>query len=246
MIVRVKNWRSFNPRADVKKPSWFRLSHDLFEDPDFYDFTQSELMSWVYLLCQASKKNSESVRVNIVHVERIGRIKEKDFLSAIRKLESLQIILVGVTDTLRARDDGDTHTNATDERDGRTNETRRTEVSIAVVPTAQAAPIAPQLMGDYSLTAKELLAGVPMRLQESWLSSYPDPAWIKQEINKAASWILSNPKKAPKKFPAFMSSWLSRGWEQFRKTLPSNPAAGPEPGWVTEAKAEEARRKNAV
>lgn len=95
MHITIKNWRAFNPRADVKKPSWFRLSHDLFEDHDFYDFSPPELLSWVYLLCLASRKNSETVRINIAHVEKIGRIKERDFVSAIDKLFALGLVTVG-------------------------------------------------------------------------------------------------------------------------------------------------------
>lgn len=122
MRITVKNWREFNPRADVKKPSWFRLSHDLFEDPDFYDFTPSEMLAWIYILCHASKKNSDTITVSILHLERVGRIKEKDFRSAVRKLELLQCILVPDTHTLRERHAHDTSTNATNER---TNETER-------------------------------------------------------------------------------------------------------------------------
>lgn len=124
MRIHIPNWREFNPRSDVKKPSWFRLSHDLFENPDFYDFSPSELVSWIYLLCHASKKNSDTITVNILHLEKVGRIKEKDFRSAVRKLETLQCITVLDTHTLRERHAHDTPTNATNER---TNGTERDE-----------------------------------------------------------------------------------------------------------------------
>lgn len=225
----------------MKRSSWFRLSHDLFEDPDFYDFSPSELLAWIYLLCQASRKNCDAVRVNISHLERVGRIKEKDYLTAIRKLEQLQIITVDVTDEIRARNVHGTSPPATYVRDERNVRDERTDSSIAVETTAQAATIAPQLVGEYSLKAKSLLETSGLDTQASWIAAYPDPAWIRQEVNKAAAWITANPKKAPKKFPAFMGNWLSRGWEQFRKTIPSNPAAGEEPEWVKKAKAEEAR-----
>lgn len=244
MRITIRNWREFNPRKDVTHSSWFRLNHNFFEDPDFYDFTPSELLAWIYILCVASKKNTDTVRVNILHLERVGRIKEKDFLAAVRKLESLQVILVDVTDTLRGCDEHDTPTNATrrDETNV-TNETRRTDSSVAVASTAPAAPVA-QLVGDYSPKAKTLLCAVPAEMQESWIAAYPDPAWIKQEINKAAAWISANPKKAPKKFPAFMSNWLSRGWEQFRKTLPSNKPGSEESDWAKREREKE--RRNAV
>jgi len=83
------------------------------------------MMAWFYVLCQASKKNQSTVSINFAHVERIGRIKEKDFLSAIEKLESIHIVRVDVTGTSRERDAQDTplhatrRTNERDERDER-------------------------------------------------------------------------------------------------------------------------------
>lgn len=126
MKIEIKNWRTYNPRGDVKKPSWFRLSHDLFEDPDFYDFTPSELLAWIYLLCYASKKNSGEIFVSVAHLERVGRIKEKDFRGAVKKLEALQCIRVLDTSPLRVRNAQDTPTNATNERDERDERDERT------------------------------------------------------------------------------------------------------------------------
>ena len=115
MRITVKNWREYNPRTDVKNPSWFRLSHGLFEDPDFYDFTHAELIAWLYILSAASRKNSDTFTVNFQHVERIGRLKEKEFRSAVKKLQSLQCILVDVTPPIREGHAADTATNATNE-----------------------------------------------------------------------------------------------------------------------------------
>lgn len=120
--IRVPNWREFNPRTDVKKPSWFRLAHDLFENEDFYKFSQAEILSWLYILCACSKKNSDSVTIDIDRVVKVGRILEADFRSAVAKLKSMKCIKMGSSRTSRARNASGTATNATD---GRTDETER-------------------------------------------------------------------------------------------------------------------------
>lgn len=53
-----------------------------------------------------------------------------------------------------------------------------------------------------------------------WLKSY-EADWIKTEIIKALAWLDVNPRKKPKSFAKFMGNWLSSGWEQHRKTIPS-------------------------
>lgn len=138
MIIEILKWEKFNPRKDVKANSWFRLQHDFFENPDFYDFSPAEMLAWIYLLCLASKKNTGTVSINEKHLERVGRISVADFRSAVEKLETVQCVLVHVTGTLRERDESDTQTNATNER---TDVTRRDETDVTRKPARdRAAP----------------------------------------------------------------------------------------------------------
>lgn len=59
----------------------------------------------------------------------------------------------------------------------------------------------------------------------SWADTYPKE-FLDLEIRKARSWILANPQKAPKTaYGRFFDSWLSRGWETYRKSLKGNPSA---------------------
>lgn len=120
--IRVPKWRDFNPRKDVKKPSWFRLAHDLFENEDFYDFSHGEILAWIYILCACSKKNHDTVTVSLDRVKTVGRISEKVFRSAVKKLEECGSVVVCGTDALRGSDADDTDTYATNvrtnERDG--------------------------------------------------------------------------------------------------------------------------------
>jgi hypothetical protein len=99
MQITILKWEEYNYRKDIKTPRWFRFEHSFFENHEFYDFTHTEMVCWVYLLCLASKKNSATILVNKSHVEHIGKIKFKDFEKAIQKLEQIQCVSVDVTDT---------------------------------------------------------------------------------------------------------------------------------------------------
>lgn len=121
--VEVLNWSKYNPRGDVKKPSWFRVDYGMLDDPDFYSFTHEEFKAWLYVLAQACRKNTGTIRVNYDHAERVSRLSRKGVDGALKKLESLSIVLVNVTDTSRIRHADVTDTNAT-ERTERTERTR--------------------------------------------------------------------------------------------------------------------------
>jgi hypothetical protein len=102
IYVEILNWEKFNPRKDVKLSSWFRFDHTLFEHPDFHDFTHSDLVSWMYFLCLASKKNTSSITVYVAHAERLARLTFQDLISALQKLNKIKaIIFKDVTPTSR-------------------------------------------------------------------------------------------------------------------------------------------------
>ena len=125
LSVTILNWEKYNPRKDVIRSSWFRLENDLLEHPDFFSFSNGEMLSLIYLFSQASKRNTGSLSINFEHAQVVCRIKEKDLRSAIDKLLELKVISVhdtsayaDVTPTVRARPDPA----ATNERTNDTNE----------------------------------------------------------------------------------------------------------------------------
>ncbi len=116
--IKILNWEKYNPRSDVKKPSWFRLENSLFDNPDFYEFSHEELCAMIYIFCMASKKNSNGdATIRFSHLCKIGRINRKVFDKTINKLEQLCVIAVIEPETTRGR-----YVNATD-----ANATERTE-----------------------------------------------------------------------------------------------------------------------
>lgn len=67
-----------------------------------------------------------------------------------------------------------------------------------------------------------LLLKTEASVQKAWIDAYPSVSWITHEMTKANVWIKANPKKAPKNFGRFFSNWLAKGFENYRKGLPSN------------------------
>jgi hypothetical protein len=103
LTVEILNWDKYNPRKDVKKPAWFACSNSLFDNHEFYDFTHTEMISWIYMLSLASKKLSGVITIHWEHLERIGRIKKKDFLAAIEKLQRNHCVRVSSLPTYGSR-----------------------------------------------------------------------------------------------------------------------------------------------
>ncbi len=130
IYVEILNWERFNPRKDVKHNSWFRCDHSLFEHPDFHDFTHSDIIVWLYLLCLASKKNSSCVTVYTNHADRLANISLIQLCTALQKLNKIKAITFKhVTCSQRGRNENVTFTCSTGRdvtlRNG-TNETNDT------------------------------------------------------------------------------------------------------------------------
>lgn len=62
-------------------------------------------------------------------------------------------------------------------------------------------------------------------LVKSWAETYPKE-FLELELKKAKNWILANEQRAPKsQWGKFLNSWFNNGWDNYRKTLKSNPVA---------------------
>lgn len=223
--ITVNNWNKFNPRSDVKKPSWFRLEHDIFDMPEFTNFSGSELLAWVYILAMASRENKNGVvTIFPAHADK-NRVKQTALNSAVKKLQSLGMVTVG--DTATGSDV--TPANVSVLYETRRDETGRdVENSKEFSCTDSAAPdsgAVVELMGNNDI--EYFLGNVKKMTQSRWLDLYP-PEYITREITKALLWLSNNPRKMPKTDRGksqFVTNWLNRGWESYRKTIQTNQAA---------------------
>lgn len=87
--VEIVNWHKYNKRKDYKKMSWFALSNTFITDQEFYDFSAEEKLAWIVILSEASKAQTEKLKINLNYVDRVCGIKQKSFLSAVSKLKHL-------------------------------------------------------------------------------------------------------------------------------------------------------------
>lgn len=74
---------------------------------------------------------------------------------------------------------------------------------------------------DFDPIVKDLFDTCTDAAQKAWLDAYPSIDWIVHEAKKANAWMISNPKKRPKDFQKFFNNWLSKGFESYRKSVPS-------------------------
>lgn len=88
VTITIVNWDKFNPRKDIKNPSWFAFSNRMIEDADFFDLEHGEFKAWIYCLSRASQKSSGEVDIDFRHAEKICNLNRKDFDGMFKKLKN--------------------------------------------------------------------------------------------------------------------------------------------------------------
>lgn len=225
--LEIKNWEKFHPRTDVKTARWFKMSNEFFNDPEFYGLSLESRMVWLFLLCSASKKMSGHIKVNtqMIADNLKVRVESIDFsIQELTKSASLAIKpLTLVSNDLEheRKDEVTLNLRALEKRreEERREDKKNTSSELGQADSDKVAK-GPVQEFNNSLHEK-LLSTVLQDTQRLWLQTYQDLPWIQSEFTKMVNWLKVNPKKAPKsRLDRFISNWLSRGWEDYRKTLP--------------------------
>lgn len=133
MRIRIVSWEKFNPRKDVKHSSWLRLENNFFSNPKFYKCSTETKLVWIYLLCEASQKQSGEITICPDLISALTKISPSKIESALIDLMANDQI-IDVTRMTRARNEDDTdaigklsYTIPTDERTNeRTNDSSQT------------------------------------------------------------------------------------------------------------------------
>jgi hypothetical protein len=89
VLIKIPNWSKFNPRADRVNFSWFRLQNNFFHDQSVFLLSPDQKLLYIFILCEASKTNSDIVKIAPRYVcAIIGMIEQKvrDTLSYIADL----------------------------------------------------------------------------------------------------------------------------------------------------------------
>ena len=151
-----------------------------------------------------------------MHAERVSRLKRAVIDSAIEKLVKLQTVHVDVTCTLR-----DLHANVSlQDKTNKTDKTKQDKTDTTKLNSANADSF-PEI---FDPAIESWFNKLKPELIESWIVTYQDKSWIKQELLKISTWCIANASKAPKSnYARFVTNWLARGFESYRKTIPSQP-----------------------
>lgn len=112
MRLSITNWDKYNPRSDVKAPSWFRLENDFWMDPALTPLDSDGKIVWITLLSFASKRRSGEIDIDPRFIATVLGITHEKVESTLKHLQSegrLKILTsrarnVDVTRTLRERD----------------------------------------------------------------------------------------------------------------------------------------------
>jgi hypothetical protein len=214
--IKILSWdeHQSGKRKDVGSPGWFAFKHSFFLHPKIIELSDSEKLTWIWLLCEKSQRRKDDfVTVNIELFHRVTGRDSESFHRDIKKLKQLQLVEVR---TLRGRY---AHVPLEEKRE---EERRGEEIRKEESATSGDAPVIaiPEISDSLTL---EILGGVKIEIQEAWLRLYTEPGWVKGEIQQAAVWCKANPGRKPKSdYGRFLTAWLSRGWEKYRKTLQTN------------------------
>lgn len=210
-IIEILNWEKYNPRKDVKEPSWFRMNHGFFDNHEFFEFTAEEKLVWIYLLCQASKKNQATVHLvesHAVHsiwpphhdvdqnvdqnAYHVRVIRQKTVVQAVEKLQKFGIVKIR---TSRGRYADVTSLPATNERTDVRDETSVGGILNFDIPPDDPPPVRPTHIRINS--ADELLSSIPIFRREEWNQKFGADI-VEREVKEAYTYHTADTSKAPR------------------------------------------------
>jgi len=98
--VKIKNWRTYQTRTDLKSMNYFRIASNIFIDPMFSKLTASHKLIWFYLLSVCAQSNTELIHVCGKLGASLCKTRADVFRRAILKFEQIQLLeLLPVTDS---------------------------------------------------------------------------------------------------------------------------------------------------
>jgi hypothetical protein len=87
VTVEIYNWEKFNPRADVKVSTWFRVEHTIATSQTLFGLEAAERWVWIALLAMASQRSISTFEFNLDYFVWSAGVDGDTVLSALEKLE---------------------------------------------------------------------------------------------------------------------------------------------------------------
>ena len=94
--VSVNKWSDFNPRKDLKNPTWFRMENRFLESVTGLALTNDERVIWIYLLSQRTKTAHDLFAISSSHVSFVCRVQLSELESCLKKLQDCDLISINV------------------------------------------------------------------------------------------------------------------------------------------------------
>jgi len=210
--IEIPSFEKWNP--DTGRPRhWFKMDTCWYIDPRIRSLGPQGGYLWCVILANYSRSRSQLSCNSIATLSKVSGIHAKALANLIVKLAKLQLCRVTIK-PLRIEE------KRIEEKRGEGTEVRIPDPPKTKARRASAPPA----------TLPEIFSRdwVRSQLNGGWEEAkliYPDAEWIDKELSKMAVWLNANRRKSPKNhsgWTRFIMSWLSRGWEDYRKTLPSN------------------------
>lgn len=214
--ITVVNWKLYNPQDFQNRyPHWFRLNKNILQSATIFNLTYEERWAWIGLLCLCCERKSDTSRGSIEWFSYRLQVAPTVIESLFKKMIDNNALAVNwqLTGSKLAIDTQETPVLLPTTRQDITRHNKK-KVSSEL---AKANP---------RTTPDNWLSFLDNETLESFTSLYSKD-YCEREFAKISNWLRNNPKKRPttRGLFKFVSSWLERGWDSYRKTLPSGKAA---------------------
>lgn len=104
-LLSVNNWKDYNPRGDVKRPSWFRLEASFFAGPKFFGTPPHTRNVAIAIFCTRTTERKEEFEFKSGYAAQHLGISEEEICAAVELLAAMDVITLRArTDTSRGRD----------------------------------------------------------------------------------------------------------------------------------------------
>lgn len=92
--VKIPNWSKFNPRSDRANYTWFRLENNFFLDQAIFALSDSQKLLYLFLTCEASKKNQDSIEIGIDFIATLLRKDVGAITSDLKAISDRGLIII--------------------------------------------------------------------------------------------------------------------------------------------------------
>jgi hypothetical protein len=231
--LQVLNFETYNPRKDRTRHHYSRIENDIWES--LHDLDSNSKLLFIFLITNATKyRNSHEisngfVSLSLDFIQTFTKVRPSSILVSLSRLEEKQLVKV-LSGNQAVTKRGPREEKRREEKEEKRREEKtphaeiiekpKLEIISSQVANANLRGCIESFKGNENV--ERLLAEVKHDVQKAWLQTYPTREWIFDELLKANTWIITNPHKKPKQFARFMTNWLNRGFENYRKNLPSN------------------------